>query len=38
MTKGKINHFMKTIQIDQQSLNINSLNYSFKAYFDEFII
>ena len=33
-TKGKIIHFMKIIQNDQQSLNINSLNYGFKAHFD----
>ena len=34
MTKSKINYFKKIIQIDQPSLNINSLNYNFKAYFD----
>ena len=35
MTKSKINPFMKIIQNDQQSLNINSLNYSFTANFDQ---
>ena len=38
MTKSKMNHFMKTIQSGQQSLNIISLNCSFKAYFDQFIV
>ena len=34
VTKSKINHFMKTIQSDQQNFKINSLNCSFKADFD----
>ena len=34
MTKSRINYFMKIIQNDQPSLNINSLNYIFIAYFD----
>ena len=37
MTKSKINHIMKIIQNDQQSLNLNSLNYSFTANFDQTI-
>ena len=34
MTKSKINHVIKIIQNDQQSLNMNSLNNNFKALFD----
>ena len=34
MTKSKINYFLKLIHNDQLSLNINSLNYSYKAYFN----
>ena len=34
MTKGKINYFLKQIHNDQLSLNNNSLNYSYKAYFN----
>ena len=34
MTKSKINYSMKKVQNDQPSLNINSLNYNFKVYFD----
>ena len=34
MTKSKNNYFMKLIHNDQPSLNINSLNYSYKAYFN----
>ena len=34
MTKCRNNHFMKKIQNNQRSLNLNSLNYSFKAHFD----
>ena len=34
MTKSKINYFMKIIQNDQPSLNINSLNYNIIAYID----
>ena len=38
MTKSKKNYFMKLIHNDQPSLNINSLNYSYKAYFNWFIL
>ena len=34
MTKSKNNYFMKLIHNDQPSLNINSLNYSYKTYFN----
>ena len=34
MTKSKINYFLKLIHNDQLSININSLNYSYKAYFN----
>ena len=34
MTKSKDNYFMKRIHNDQPSLIINSLNYSYKTYFD----
>ena len=34
MTKIKDNYFMMLIHNDQPSPNINSLNYSYKAYFD----
>ena len=34
MTKSKINYFLKPIHNDQLSLNIISLNYSYKAYFN----
>ena len=34
LMKSKINYFLKLIHNDQQSLNINSLNYSYKAYFN----
>ena len=33
-TKSKNNYFMNLIHNDQPSLNINSLNYSYKAYFN----
>ena len=33
-TESKNIYFMKLIHNDQLSLNINSLNYSYKAYFD----
>ena len=38
MTKSKFHHFMKLIENDQKSLNINSLNYSYKADFNYLII
>ena len=38
MTKSKNKYFMKLIHNDQPSLNINSLNYSYKAYFNWFIL
>ena len=34
MKESKTNHFMKIIQNGQPSVNINSINFNFKAYFD----